>query len=90
VEGVLARHRLGGRDGMGSGVKVRAELDRVSGLALMPDPVPSTMWAGCRRSRAVRRVLSGVLVGLRLVTIGCVMLSGQVAASHPFAATWAA
>jgi hypothetical protein len=25
---------------MGSGVKVRAELDRVSGLALRPDPIP--------------------------------------------------
>jgi hypothetical protein len=28
---------------MRSGVKVRAELDRVSGLALRPDPIPSTM-----------------------------------------------
>jgi hypothetical protein len=28
---------------MGSGVKVRAELDRVSGLALRPEPIPSTM-----------------------------------------------
>ena len=36
--GVLVRHRLGGRDGMGSGVKVRAELDRVSGVALRARP----------------------------------------------------
>ncbi len=35
--------RLGGRDGMGSGVKVRAELDCVSGVALRPEPIRSTM-----------------------------------------------
>jgi hypothetical protein len=28
---------------MGLGVKARAELDRVSGLALRPDPIPSMM-----------------------------------------------
>ena len=39
-EGVLVRDRLGGHDGMGSGVKVRAELDRVSGVALRARPHP--------------------------------------------------
>ena len=42
-EGLVGRRCLGGHDGMRSGVKVRAELDRVSGLALRPDPIPSTM-----------------------------------------------
>lgn len=44
-EGVVVRRRLGGHDGMGSGVKVRAKLDRVSGLTLRPEPIRSTMSA---------------------------------------------
>jgi hypothetical protein len=45
VDGEASRgwRRLGGMTGGGVGVKVRAELDRVSGLALMPTPIPSTM-----------------------------------------------
>ena len=62
-EGVVGRWRLGGHGGMGSGVKVRAELDRVSGLTLRPDPIGSTMWAGCQRSRALDVSLLVVLVG---------------------------
>ena len=63
-EGVVGRWRLGGHGGMGSGVKVRAELDRVSGLTLRPDPIGSTMWAGCRRSsRALDVSLLVVLLG---------------------------
>ena len=77
-EGVRVRHRLGGRDGMGSGVKVRAELDRVSGVALRPDPIRSTMLGRLPAfSSAERCPFGSCWWWLCLVRIGCVVRAGR-------------
>jgi hypothetical protein len=77
--------RLGGHDGMWVGVKVRAELDRVSGVALTPIAMPSTMCGGC----PVLEVGSFPFRGLRLAATArqgwCVPGSAQSGRS---ASTW--
>jgi hypothetical protein len=70
--------RLGGHGWMGSGVKVRAELDRVAALALRPEPIRSTMLGRLPAFSSVGCVPFGRAGGAMSRQERCVVFGGRL------------